>query len=673
MNIQNLENQQKTSLSEASQQPASQPIPFPNAFCNISQNVPKSSPEHNQQSSLPQMSQQPASQPIPFPNAFCNISQNVPKSSPGTTYTPSISPHAEMQPNLISKNLPAQFSCLNERNFLHLRDQNMGSFSPHLDDFEDPFPPQQVCLMAKMDLYFHSKNITDASFKESVRELLVGVDNKVLSELQFRIILDKLNGATYEELKSKYGISSESTMAVAISRTSQGRFWDKSILLEFIQIVKKRENDINCLSTYEAKQIAIHLQTQRVLKAQRILLECGCEGLANNVRVQRPDKTWLLKMARKHGLSIVPSSELETMRRIACDKKAIEDFFTKHSGLLQRDPRLIFNMDETMVASNRKFKVVVTKGKTALSEAPQICPHITACVTIGAAGYVMKPLYIIPNKKTIKGLEIFNGMAYFASTKSGWMNKKIFTYWGLLFLTEISKYRLDLPPELRDQRILLLLDGHKSRINFFIAKVFEAFKIDILIFPGHTSHILQAFDVSIASPLKTAYKEFFLLYDLDMDKIIEVLRPKKKLKEIRIMMIKCLNYALSKSANLSNIHSGFKASGIYPLDMNVPLQSRYAMDNSMRERFPDLYEKIKNGNLVNNHHLNGSFENLVYVFRAEFSRMPMENDLKVSFDEIKEEIRKLHMSSVDTGKILTQVPDLIYEEKGVITRINLDK
>ena len=334
------------------------------------------------------------------------------------------------------------------------------------------------------------------------------------------------------------------------------------------------------------------------------------------------------------------------MRRIACDKKAIEDFFMKHSELLNRDPRLIFNMDETMVDSNRKFKVLVTKGRTALSESPQICPHITACITIGAAGYVMKPLYIIPNKKTIKGLEMFNGMAYFASTKSGWMNKNIFTYWGVLFLVEISLYRLSLPAELRDQRILLLLDGHKSRNNFFIAKMFDAFKIDILIFPGHTSHILQAFDVSVASPLKTAYKEYLLLYDLDLESLIRKLAPKKKIKEIRIMMIKCLNYALSKSANLSNIQSGFRKSGIYSLDKNVPLQSKYAMDNSMRERFPNLFEKINNGNLVNNHHLNGSFENLAFVFNAEFGRMPLDQDLTVSLDSIREHIQTMHKCSV---------------------------
>ena len=569
---------------------------------------------------------------------------------------------------------------MNKRTLLQL----MGDFS---DDFDVVTEREDELDQLQIDVERYLANCgKDEEFRENVRELYEGVVNSELSLLQFKIFMDKLKGLSYEALEKKYKIPSDSTMTVVINRTAQGRFWDRSVMkggrdsilstldiAHFVHIVRERENDINCLSTCEAYEIAVYLQTQRVLKAQMLLCACGCEGLANNLKVQRPHKTWLQKMAEDNGLSVVPPEDLERMRRIACDKTAIQEFFERHAELLRRDRRLIFNMDETMVSSQRKFKVVVTNGRTPLSESQQVCPHITACVTIGAAGYVMKPLYIIPNKKTLKGLEIFDGQAYFASSSSGWMNKNIFTYWGLLFLAEMSIYRLSLPLELRDQRILLLVDGHKSRINFFIAMVFDLYKIDILIFPGHTSHLLQAFDVAIASPLKTAYKEFFLLHDLDLEQLIQTLRPKKKLKEVRIMMIKCLNNALSGSATLSNIESGFKASGICPLDMNVPMKSKYAMDNSMRERFPNLYEKIKNGNLVNNHHLNGSPENLAYICNADYHHAPTEHDLKLDLMDIKAKIRFLHSCEVIKGRALSPVPDLILEENGTITRISLEK
>ena len=125
---------------------------------------------------------------------------------------------------------------------------------------------------------------------------------------------------------------------------------------EYIEIFQERENYFNYLSTCEAKKIALHLHTQKVLIAQRLLISCGCDNLVNKLHVEKPDKSWLQKMTSSHGLSIVPSSELETKRRIDCDKTAIEEFFNKHSCLLNRDPGLIFNMNETMVSSKKKFK-----------------------------------------------------------------------------------------------------------------------------------------------------------------------------------------------------------------------------------------------------------------------------------------------------------------------------
>ena len=104
-----------------------------------------------------------------------------------------------------------------------------------------------------------------------------------------------------------------------------------------------------------------------------------------------------------------------------------------------------------MVSSNKKFKVLVTKGRIPLTEAPSINPHITACITIGANGKLLKPLFILPNKKKLGELKEFEGIAYFASSQLGWMNSKIFTYWAVTFIAQILLYRLELPSEIRNQ------------------------------------------------------------------------------------------------------------------------------------------------------------------------------------------------------------------------------
>ena len=82
----------------------------------------------------------------------------------------------------------------------------------------------------------------------------------------------------------------------------------------------------------------------------------------------QPDETWLKKFCASIGISVKRSQELEAVRRSHCDVAAITSFFDKNSKMLDRDPHLIFNMDETMISSKRKFKVLIKNGKNLSSQ-----------------------------------------------------------------------------------------------------------------------------------------------------------------------------------------------------------------------------------------------------------------------------------------------------------------
>ena len=526
--------------------------------------------------------------------------------------------------------------------------------------------------------YFLARNISDGDFKDSLIELINAVLEGHLSSLQVNILLSKLEGKTYKVVREKHGIKSDQVLERALLRTACGKYWNENMkgggepifsildIEKFVSYIEERENEINCVSTCEARRIVSIIQDERVTKARELLNRCGCPILAERVKMREPDDSWLNKKGKAFGLAIVPKCEIETMRRIACDEVTIREFFDKHEGLLNRDPRLIFNMDETMVSSKKRFKVLCKKGHVPLSTSDQIFPHITACITIGASGKVLKPMFILPNKKTLGGLEEFEGLAYFASSRSGWINRDLFTYWGLTFLSEISLYRLTLPSHLRKQRILLLLDGHKSRINYFIAKLFDIYGIDILVFPGHTSHVLQPFDVGVASSLKSEYRRLILLYTMKYGKEMEANQNRLTARDLRIMMIRCMLDAISKSASIQNIQAGYRQSGIFPLDSKLPLSSKFAMDQSLRNKFPDLYKNIKNANMIGNHHLNGSNINLEFTFKANYHRIPNETNMEISQDKINKEIR--NFNSFDC-KILTEIPDFFVDENNAITRV----
>lgn len=101
-------------------------------------------------------------------------------------------------------------------------------------------------------------------------------------------------------------------------------------------------------------------------------------------------------------------------------------------------------MDETIVSSNKKFKVLIKTGKIPLQMKGKKTPHISACVTINVAGDSFRPFIILPNKASLKGLEEFQNQAYFASSSSGWITKNVFTMFVTAFIADTLHYRLTL-------------------------------------------------------------------------------------------------------------------------------------------------------------------------------------------------------------------------------------
>ena len=522
---------------------------------------------------------------------------------------------------------------------------------------------------------------SDAEILSSVlTEILDAVPKGILNPLQVKILFSKLLGATIRDICSTFGINSIGLVETILKRTACGRKWDPgnkgggtTILSKldeelFIKNVIDRAEDINCISTHAARILAYQLQKARIKKAKTILVMCKCSQLADQLKVIVPDRSWLKKAAERMGILVVPKKTLEEVRRAGCDKRIINLFFDKHGKLMDRSPLLIFNMDETMISSNKKFKVLCPKKYKGLSVSEPNYPHITACVTIGASGIFMKPMIILPNKKTLRGIEEFIHDFHIASSSSGWMNKKLFTFWALCFVAETLVYRLDLPDDLREQRILLIMDGHKSRANFFVAKLFDAFGIDLLILPGHTTHLLQPFDICVASSLKTEYKKNLLAYVISLDEN-GLLKKNGKLnmKEVRKMMLICFLDALHSSAKPSNVKSGFLNAGIYPLNRDVPLQSEYAMNGSQNIYNMDSRETI------NNMCLNNSREMLTHVYKIDHHSDPSEEDFIFNINEIFNEVNNLHCQNSD-GWALTKLPDLfLKKEEGNYEKLSIDK
>ena len=437
-----------------------------------------------------------------------------------------------------------------------------------------------------------------------------------------------------------------------LERTALGIRWDSdnsgrlSVLSSidkkiFIDHVSDAVLDVNCIATCTANCLARQLNKNRLKKA-RYLLKCAdCEKLASKIsRNFQPDKSWLKKFCSANGIKVTNSQQLESARRSHCDVHAIRIFFDQFAGILDRDHRLIFNMDATMMASNRKFKVLVIDRRLPLVTAQSKFPHITACICFSAAGYLTKPLIIFPNKATMKKLEIYEERYHIASSTTGWMNHDIFFIWCLLFVCEMTWYRLSLPEGIRNKTIILIVDGHKSRGNYYAAKLLSKFNILLLILPGHTSHVLQAFDVGVASPLKTAFAKFLQEYHLQIgDEITITNISNLKTDDLRNMMIECFTKALDEAASISNIQSSFKKTGIVPVNPSEPLSNEFTFDNA------GIYTDIRDS-FLNSKCLNNREESLKELFKYEFKHEGSKEELKLSIDRIKEMAWQSHSNSL---------------------------
>ena len=102
-------------------------------------------------------------------------------------------------------------------------------------------------------------------------------------------------------------------------------------------------------------------------------------------------------------------------------------------------------------------------------------------------------------------------------TSVGWMTRDVFLAWCTNLVHEISLWRPTLPPDIRGQRILLLLDGHPSRKNYAAIEYPRLNGIDVLTFPSHCTHLMQPFDVLIASALKSHLQSSIARWNHEMN------------------------------------------------------------------------------------------------------------------------------------------------------------
>ncbi|XP_076545758.1 uncharacterized protein LOC143305563 [Osmia lignaria lignaria] len=232
----------------------------------------------------------------------------------------------------------------------------------------------------------------------------------------------------------------------------------------------------------------------------------------------------------------------------------------------------IFNVDESGFSTVQKSlqKVVARKGKRQVGTITSGERGVlTTMVCAGsAAGFYVLPMIIFKRKKFNNDLKIgaLPGSIVTLSD-TGYINSQLFVEWLNHLKNHVNCNK--------NKKVLLLLDGHTTHSKNLDACIFARDNgIVLLQLPGHTTRRLQPLDVAFFGPLQkyfTQAQETFL-------------RQYKGDKISQTQISKLLNEAYGRAATVAIAESGFRASGIWPVNRHIFEDHRFAPFDSLQQQ-----------------------------------------------------------------------------------------
>jgi DDE superfamily endonuclease len=245
----------------------------------------------------------------------------------------------------------------------------------------------------------------------------------------------------------------------------------------------------------------------------------------------------------------------------------------------------IYNMDESGFSTVQKknVKVIAAKGKKRVSvlASGERGRNITVvCCTNAAGDWHVKPFIIFKGSritqehaigliegrisiKMIFGSLLITVFLYSGGringSPSGWIDSELFVVWLNFFISTVHP-----TPE---RKVLLILDGHTSHTkNLKAINLARKHGVIMLQLPAHCTHRLQPLDVSFFKPLSDAY-------------IAEIRRwmNNNKLRAVtNYQFAGIFSEAYKQVTTYANAANGFSASGIWPINKDIFLETDFA-------------------------------------------------------------------------------------------------
>lgn len=264
---------------------------------------------------------------------------------------------------------------------------------------------------------------------------------------------------------------------------------------------------------------------------------------------------WARFTGRHKEVALRTPASISVARMQGASQQAIDAYFDELTDIFEEHgfvdtPSLVFNMDESgFPLSPPPPKAVYRRGtKNSSAVGGDDKTQVTVVACCSASGQVLPPMVIWDRKNLKPALTQGEVPAtIYGLSSKGWMDGELFHKW-------FKRHFLRYAPATRP--LILLMDGHSSHYNSKTLQLAAEHEIILFTLPPNTTHCTQPLDKGVFGPLKQKWREVCHDY--------MVSHPGKKV--IRDTFSPLFSRAWISSMTAANCISGFKTTGILPLD-----------------------------------------------------------------------------------------------------------
>ena len=280
-------------------------------------------------------------------------------------------------------------------------------------------------------------------------------------------------------------------------------------------------------------------------------------GLTSIDEVPYPAKATIKKIIKKTGIrlsSVRQGVSVDMLRSTKANVEYLGDWFCKLRDVRSKYsiiPKNIWNADEVGIQfSDFALQFWSTR---ACVRANMVNEHLTVMLTSNATGILCQPYLIFSgeNSLVIPSVMLENEEAWSTFAPSGWMDVERFQVWMLKFIDEVKKRKND---QEYDDYVLLMVDGHNSRLNADTIFTAAVNRVVILVGPSQLTNAWQANDSGINKSFKENLKRL----------VAPHIEAKQQLSnsDIGIMILQ----AMKEGNMVRSILNSYRHVGVEPFD-----------------------------------------------------------------------------------------------------------